>query len=125
MTANRVLIAEDNTDIVRLLTTLLDHEADFECAGSVGTTGEIPDAVESLAVDALVLDLQLAGESSVPFLTDCRARFPHLIVVVFSGHSSPALITEVCARGADDYLVKPNDLDVLIPRLRSMLKSRR
>jgi len=122
MARTRVLLAEDNADAARVIAALIDQEPDLVCAGIVASAGEVLGAVEAGGPDALLLDLQLGDESGIPVLNECRARFPRLVVVVLSGHDGATLKKEVRARGAHDYLVKPNDLEVLVPRLRSALQ---
>ncbi|MEO8223679.1 MAG: response regulator [Gammaproteobacteria bacterium] len=122
MVVHRVLLAEDNTDAARVIAELINDEPDLECTGVVSTPGGILAALETQPVDALLLDLELGHESGITVLAECRRRFPEVAIFVLSGHANPALMTEARARGAHDYLVKPEDLEVLVTRLRSIIK---
>jgi DNA-binding response OmpR family regulator len=81
--------------------------------------------------DLLLLDLRLPDASGLDVLREIRAtdgsngRFdPSLPVVVLSGRGSPADRVRGLAEGADDYVVKPFQVEELVWRLRAVLRRR-
>ena len=120
MTAHpiRVLVAEDNDDLRDLLVTLISAEADMKC---VGTASDIEAVIASTAenkADALVLDLELQGRSSIDVLKTVRGAGSKITIIVFSGHSHPDMIRHTLAAGADAYVPKTGDFDLLLDAIR-------
>jgi DNA-binding NarL/FixJ family response regulator len=120
MTAHplRVLIAEDNADLRDLLVTLVSAEPDLKCVG----TAEDVDAVIACTcehkADVLVLDLELQGRSSIDVLKTVRGAGSNITIVVFSGHSHPEMIRHTLAAGADAYIPKNGDFELLLDAIR-------
>jgi DNA-binding NarL/FixJ family response regulator len=120
MTAHpiRVLVAEDNDDLRDLLVTLISAEADMKC---VGTAADIEAVISSTAenkADALVLDLELQGRSSIDVLKTVRSTGSKITIIVFSGHSHPDMIRHTLAAGADAYVPKTGDFELLLDAIR-------
>ena len=117
----RILVAEDNADVAEILETLLSGETGLECVGAVPEAEEVAGALVRLRPDVLLLDLELNGVSGMDVLRACRRDHPEIVVIILSGHTSPAIIREAKAAGAADFLIKPDDLPTLGDRLRGAL----
>ena len=78
----------------------------MEIVGECGSIAECEQALANAAVDVLVLDLTLRGESGIEALPRLRARFPALRILVMSMHEGETYVDEALARGADGYLTK-------------------
>jgi len=114
----RVLIAEDNDDLRDLLVTLVSAEADMKC---VGTASDVDSVIASAAqhiADVLVLDLELQGRSSIDVLKAVRTAGHKISIVVFSGHAHPEMIRHTLAAGADAYVPKSGDFELLLDAIR-------
>ena len=121
----RVLIAEDNADLRDLLVTLVSAEPDLRCVG----TAEDVDAVivactAEHKADVLVLDLELQGRSSIDVLRTVRNAGSKITIVVFSGHSHPEMIRHTLAAGADAYVPKTGDFELLLDAIRDKRTTR-
>ncbi|MEP7247793.1 MAG: response regulator [Gammaproteobacteria bacterium] len=115
----RVLVAEDNDDIATLLEMLLSGEEGLEWVGCVDEAAKVLAAVDRVAADVLLLDLELKGFSSIEVLRECQRSFPDLTVIILTGHSQPTVRQAALAAGAADFLVKPDDLEKLGARIRA------
>jgi two-component system response regulator DesR len=120
MTAHplRVLIAEDNADLRDLLVTLVSAEPDLKC---VGTADDVDAVIASTAehkADVLVLDLELQGRSSIDVLKTVRSAgqqdHHHRVL----GHAHPEMIRHTLAAGADAYVPKDGDFELLLDAIR-------
>ena len=69
----------------------------------------------------LLLDLGLPGRDGLKLLADLRARGDRLPVLVITARDTVADRIAGLDAGADDYLVKPFDLDELLARVRALL----
>ncbi|MGW3953622.1 response regulator transcription factor [Streptomyces sp. NPDC004752] len=79
---------------------------------------------ERAPYDALLLDLGLPDMDGLDVARRARDRFPHMRIVVLTSREDGADVVAGMAAGADDHLVKPFGLDVLLSRLRAHLRPR-
>jgi len=70
--------------------------------------------------DALVLDLALPDDSGLEVLRRYRSNGGHLPVLILTAYDAVEDRVSGLDAGADDYLVKPFDLDELAARLRAL-----
>lgn len=69
-----------------------------------------------------VLDLGLPGKDGMTVLRELRARRDHLPVLVVTARDAVADRIAGLNAGADDYVLKPFDLDELVARLRALAR---
>src|SRR5437879_9094721 len=109
-TAARVLIADDQPDVLEALRLLLKGEGyRIESAGSPAA---ILEAVDSREFDAVLMDLNYArdttsGQEGLDLLSQIRGHDPTLPVVVMTAWGSVEVAVEAMRRGARDFLQKP------------------
>jgi two-component system response regulator QseB len=116
----RLLLIEDDAMIgraVRLGLVQAGFTVDWITDGHSGQA-----AVANGVYDALVLDLGLPRIDGLSLLQQLRARRDTVPVLIISARDTvPDRIAGLNA-GADDYLLKPFDLDELIARVRALLR---
>ncbi len=79
-------------------------------------------ALRSEPFDVLLLDLGLPRKSGLAVLTGLRARGGALPVIILTARDAVSDRVQGLDAGADDYLVKPFDLDELAARIRALLR---
>ena len=116
----------DDDPAVRRLVELRFQLDDFD----VISTGEPEEAVRmagSDRPDALVLDVMMPGMDGFEVCRRVRTSRPDgaqpVIVMLTARASTESMVTGLAA-GADDYVVKPPNLDELVERVRSRLRQR-
>jgi len=115
----RVLVVDDEPQIVRALTTnLRERGYDVDAASS----GE--DALQRAAdrrPDIVVLDLGLPGMDGIDVVRGLRAwtSLPIIVLSVRDGERDKVAALDA---GADDYVTKPFGMDELLARLRAALR---
>lgn len=72
----------------------------------------------------IVLDMMLPGLSGLEVLEALRRKDLRTPVLILSALSGNEKIIEGLNAGADDYLSKPFELDILLARVRSLIRSR-
>lgn len=72
----------------------------------------------------IALDLMLPGLSGLEVLEALRKQDLRTPVLILSALSGNEKIIEGLNKGADDYLAKPFELDMLLARVRSLIRSR-
>ncbi|MGA1561388.1 MAG: response regulator [Gammaproteobacteria bacterium] len=80
------------------------------------------DALRSDTFDAVVLDLGLPRKDGLDVLSSLRARGDSTPVLCLTARDTLQDRVTGLDRGADDYLVKPFDLDELNARLRALMR---
>jgi two-component system response regulator QseB len=79
-------------------------------------------AVTANHYEALILDLGLPDEPGLNLLRDLRSSNNPIPVLILTARDTLQDKLAGFSRGADDYLVKPFELDELVARLRALLR---
>ncbi len=114
----RVLLIEDDELIAHgILAGLRAHGL---IADVVTTASQGASAIASLHCDIVILDLGLPDEDGASLLARIRAKGFSVPVLVLSARDTVEDRVALLRAGADDYLLKPFDLDELIARLHAL-----
>ena len=119
MSGERILVVDDERQILRALDTTL-RGAGYEV--DTAETGEA--ALTQAAIqppDALVLDLVLPGKSGTEVARELR-QWTDLPILVLSAVGDEREKVSALDAGADDYVTKPFGIDELLARLRALLR---
>jgi len=81
-------------------------------------------ALKTVDYDLMLLDLGLPGKQGMDVLLAARKRGADLPVLIITARDGTPARVEGLDAGADDYLVKPFDLDELLARIRALLRRR-
>ena len=114
----RILIVEDNNEIQEILRTLLSEEHEVIQAFS-GTEGMI--RFEQGDIDLILLDIMLPGKNGDQVLKAIR-QDSSVPVIMLTALSDKKLISQYLLDGANDYIVKPFDLDEVFARVMVQLR---
>jgi two-component system response regulator QseB len=116
----RVLLVEDDAMIAQGLQTALrqggfavDWMHDGKSAG---------DALQTSAFDVVLLDLGLPQRDGIEVLRELRKRGDLTPVIIVTARDEIQHRVAGLDAGADDYIVKPFDLDEVMARMRSVLR---
>lgn len=118
----RVLLVEDDPMIGESLVEGLRGECYAVDWVRDGQDAEL--ALAGFAYDLMLLDLGLPGKAGMDVLRATRARGAELPVLIITARDGTPARVEGLDSGADDYLVKPFDLDELLARIRALLRRR-
>ena len=124
VTMSRVLVADDQPDVVEALRLLLKGEGyRIESAGSPAA---ILEAIDTREFDAVLMDLNYArdttsGQEGLDLLSQIRGHDQMLPVVVMTAWGSVDLAVEAMRRGARDFVQKPWENARLLTILRTQV----
>ena len=116
----RLLLVEDDPMIGEAVQDLLraEHYAvDWARDGDAADT-----ALRTQPYDLVLLDLGLPKRDGITVLRDLRTRKNRTPVLVATARDAVAQRIEGLDAGADDYVLKPYDLDELLARIRALLR---
>lgn len=114
----RILQIEDNEDIQNILFNLFSEEHDIIQAYS-GTEGEL--LFQSQEIDLVLLDIMLPGKGGEEVLKFIRQR-SSIPVIMLTALGDKHLISQYLLDGANDYIVKPFDLEEVYARVSVQLR---
>jgi len=121
----RILIVEDEQHLADGLRFNLEQEGyEVELVESGEAALDLLIGEKRVEFDAVVLDVMLPGKNGFEVMTEMRhaQQFVPTLILTARGHSADVL--QGFAAGADDYLVKPFELDILIARIHGLLRRR-
>jgi two-component system OmpR family response regulator/two-component system copper resistance phosphate regulon response regulator CusR len=113
----QVAIVEDDPIIAKAVTAAV-AEAGHECRWI--DNGSAAGDESLLASDLVILDLMLPGEDGLAVLRRARAHGVRTPVIVLTAKGLVAEKVQAFEAGADDYLVKPFDMDELLARIEAV-----
>src|SRR5258708_32988465 len=119
---SRTLVVEDEAHIARGLRFKLEAEGH-----SVEVVENGEDALARLladreSFDAIVLDVMLPGKDGFAVASELRAAQNFIPILLLTARGRPEDVLQGFESGADDYLPKPYNLDILIARIGGLLR---
>jgi response regulator RpfG family c-di-GMP phosphodiesterase len=121
-TGYRLLLVDDEAGIRQLCEMALSAP-DVQC-DQAADGHEALAALAAKPYDLVVLDVAMPGISGLEVCRKLRANppWPHLKIILCSGHMTGDEMAEVLAAGADDFLTKPFSTNQLRARTRYALR---
>jgi DNA-binding NtrC family response regulator len=121
---HRILIADDQSDIIEALRLLLKNEG-YQTE-SAKSPAAVVKAVESRDYALVLMDLNYArdttsGQEGLDLLNRLQSLDPSLPVVVMTAWASVDLAVEAMRRGARDFITKPWDNPRLVAVVRNQI----
>ncbi len=119
-TPKRILVIEDEPDIVRGIRDALEFEG-FETQ-SAGTGAEGLSAAIDWAPDCVLLDLMLPDDNGYRVCETLRSRDPVVPIIILTAKAQEADKVRGLEVGADDYVTKPFSVAELIARINAIFR---
>jgi two-component system, OmpR family, response regulator QseB len=116
----RVLVVEDDRMIAQGLHTALKQDGYAVDGVSDGKSASA--ALRSSRFDVVLLDLGLPDSDGLEVLRELRSRGDATPVIIVTARDDVQNRIQGLDAGADDYIVKPFDLDEVAARMRSVLR---
>jgi FixJ family two-component response regulator len=124
----RVLIADDQADVLDALRLLLHPEGILTDAAQ--SPAAVLKALDEREYDALLMDLNYArdttsGREGLDLISEVRTRDPHLPVLVMTGWATLDIAVEALRYGVRDFVQKPWENDQVVASVRARAEERR
>jgi response regulator RpfG family c-di-GMP phosphodiesterase len=121
--AMRVLIVDDESSVRKVLAVMLEQAAiPYK---SVSSGEEALKFLRSEPFDAIISDLQMPAMSGMDLLAQVRRQYPHLAFLMATGVDDVRVGIQAMNQGADDYLVKPLQMDAVTISLERAVQRKR
>ncbi len=118
----RIVIVEDNKSLASGIAHKLRDQGHAVDLLNDGSDGSLFLAHEG--ADLVILDIGLPGKSGLEILSEIRQRQSNTPVLLLTARSDVSDCVKGLDAGADDYLVKPFEMDELEARIRALLRRR-
>jgi DNA-binding NarL/FixJ family response regulator len=121
----RVGIADDHPITRTALRCFLDDQEGLRVVAEAGSGREAIDLVRAHAVDVLLLDLDMPGQSGIDALTMIRAKAEHVAVLILSAYPEHQYAVPLIRNGASGYLNKACEPSEIVTAIRRVAQGGR
>ena len=115
-----ILIVDDEASVCALLNDHLTLEG-FQCR-TCSTAEEAISLIGNAPFDVIISDLRLPEKSGLDLLEDVHQKHPHCAFLIMTGVDDVRVGIDAMKRGADDYLVKPFQMDTVVAGIKRALE---
>jgi len=117
----KILYVDDDPASLEMMTKWIALNEDSFDVTAVDSIDAALDAVGTCSYDLFVLDHFLPGGSGVGLCREIRSLGSKKPVIIFSAMRSQDNFEKAKRAGVNGYLIKPDDLDLLVPEMRREL----
>jgi two-component system, NtrC family, nitrogen regulation response regulator GlnG len=123
MKTSKILIADDEKDLLAILTTNLQAEG-YNVKTTAVPCDLIP-LIEKESPDLVLLDVRFDGASGLDLLAEIKKKDPKLSVIMMTGQGTTQTAIEAMRLGAYDYVLKPFKKEELVAFVKRALDAGR
>ena len=116
----RVLIIEDDVELGKTLSDKL-HAAEYQC-DHAENLGDAKYYLDIRNYDLVLLSWEEEGSVNISLIADIKKEAHKTSVIVLSSREDKESEIEALKGGADDFIRKPLDYDILLVRIESKLR---
>ena len=116
----RVLLADDHAIIRDGLKQILADTDDLMVAGEAASGVELMQRVREARWDVLVLDISMPGRSGLELIRMIKDERPDLPILILSMHQEEQYAVRALKAGAQGYLTKESDAELLVLAIRKV-----
>lgn len=121
----RILIVDDEPDILESLRDLFDAEMDDVDVDTAESGQAALDAMATTAYDLVISDYKMPGMDGLEFLSRVRKQAPQVPRVLMTAFPDLTIaIDAINEASVENFFVKPLEPDEIIGQIRSMLSAR-
>lgn len=117
----KIIIADDNEEFCRILKEYLDRQDDMTVIDIANDGQELLEKVKEKIPDVIILDIIMPHLDGLGVLENLDLSSGKTKVIALSAVGQDKITQRVISLGADYYIVKPFDMDVLIERIRQLV----
>ncbi|MBW1921717.1 MAG: sigma-54-dependent Fis family transcriptional regulator [Deltaproteobacteria bacterium] len=118
--ATTVLVVDDEESIIQSLGGILTDEGLEVVSATSGA--EALEKIDEMMPDLVLLDIWMPGMDGIETLIKIKESYPHLQVVMMSGHGTIETAVKATKLGAYDFIEKPLSLEKVILSITNALE---
>lgn len=119
--AERILIVDDEPDMLKLLSMILKEKTPYE----VVTTNNPVEAVEMVRnqnFDIVITDLKMPGLDGLQLLEEVKKKDEDVPVIIITAYGTIDAATEAIEKGGFDFITKPFKKEQILFTIEKALK---
>jgi DNA-binding NarL/FixJ family response regulator len=102
----KVVIFEDNTNLRRGLTTLINGSDGFECAGAFGNCDKLIKNISDTNPDVVLMDIEMPGMDGIEAVKILKPQFPEIKILMETIFEDDEKVFHSICNGAEGYILK-------------------
>lgn len=109
----KVLLVDDHTLVRKGLAQVLAFSVPDSVVVEAGSADEAVELLKAGGIDVALVDIRMPGRDGLELLTEIRATWPDVPVIILTSYDNGEYVRTALARGAAGYLLKdatPEDL---------------
>lgn len=115
-----ILIIDNNSEMLELLENTLSS-CGYDTLGFLNTKNTIK-VIQEEKIDLIIMDINQPDIDGSLYLEMLRSKDIEIPVIFLSDKETPQDIKNAFLMGADDYMTKPFDIEILTLRIKAVLK---
>ncbi|MEC4725192.1 response regulator [Shewanella sp. D64] len=120
-----VLVVDDHPLLRRGICQLITSDSDFTLFGEAGSGLDALSAIEESEPDIILLDLNMKGMTGLDTLNALRQEGVTSRIVILTVSDAKQDVIRIIRAGADGYLLKDTEPDLLLEKLKSAMLGHR
>jgi len=117
----QILIVDDHPVVREGMVAILNHERDLQVCGEAEDAHQAMELIDELKPDVVIADISLKNSDGLDLTRRIKAKYPHLLVIVFSVHDESLYAERALLAGAQAYLMKDAVSDHIVRAIRTVL----
>ncbi|MDQ3940414.1 MAG: response regulator transcription factor, partial [Actinomycetota bacterium] len=110
----RVLLVDDHDLLRQGMKAMLETEESITVVGEAADGAQVVELVEEIMPDVVLIDIVMPNKDGIEATTEIKDAFPHIGVVVLSGHDDQQFVFDAIKAGASGYLLKTAEIEEVI-----------
>jgi two-component system invasion response regulator UvrY len=117
----RIVLVDDHAVVRAGYRRFLEQEPGYSVIGEAASGEEAYGLLQRISPDIVLLDLSMPGLGGLSSLRRFKLRWPLLPILVFSMHDTVAFATQALRAGANGYVTKGSDPQLMVDAVRDVL----
>ena len=118
----KVLVVDDDQELVSAVKELLERK-NYNVETAYSGMEAIEKASSNADINVALLDLVMPMMDGFTLMDKLKEIHPDLHIIIITGHGTVPTAVEAIKRGANDFITKPYDKDLLLSKLDSIKKT--
>ena len=117
----RIIIADDHQIVIDGIRALIGKNPNFKIIGEAPNGNEVLDLLKYLHADVILMDLDMPVLNGLDTTEEVKKKYPKCKIIGLTMHSEPGMIRAMMESGADGYVLKTADREMLLEAIDKVL----